>query len=437
MNYRDYLRCGRPYKAKPYFQIKSPNSIENEYEDNRMILAKDQYYDLNSIYTKINNNVLVVGPSGSGKTRSVVIPNILQAVGSYIISDPKGNLYDKYNEYLKEKGYRVLRLDFINPEKSIHYNPFNYIHNTRDIIKYSNMLLFSDKNKVNSTEPYWDLAAKELLTSLLSYLIEFTPENYHTIENVLRLAMNCKISENGRKSVTEQLMAIAEQKNPNSFAVRKFNQVMVGATKTIQSILVTLTMRLGNLDFPELNDMMLYDEVDITSIGTTKTALFVVISDTDRSMDNIANLFFTQAMNELCYFADNYCENNALPIHTRFIMDDFATNVQIFDFPRMISSYRSRNISSMLMIQTESQLEQLYGYDKNTIIGNCDTYLYLGGNDLETAEHISKRTNLPLKKILYMPIGTNWIFRRGEEPFNGINFELEDYEQIKGNENEL
>lgn len=173
--------------------------------------------------------------------------------------------------------------------------------------------------------------------------------------------------------------------------------------------------------------MTAFDDIDIGSIGRRKRAVFVVVSDTDRSLDSLVNLFFTQAMNELCYEADKKCRNYTLPVPVRFIMDDFATNCKIDDFPRMISSIRSRGISTMLMIQSEGQLAEGYGHDKQTIIGNCDSYVYLGSNDVETAESVAKRCDMPLKKILDMPVGTNWIFRRGSSPINGHSMRLESY----------
>ena len=200
----------------------------------------------------------------------------------------------------------------------------------------------------------------------------------------------------------------------------------------MKSIMIAVYAKLGKYDSPDLNEMMKADDVDLESIGKKKTALFVVVSDTDRSLDGLVNIFFTQAMNVLCNYADRECEDNQLPVPVRFIMDDFATNCAIVDFQRMIASIRSRGISVMLMIQAEAQLSAMYGHDAKTIIGNCDTYVYLGGNDVETAESIAKRCNVLPEKILYMPVGTNWIFRRGQRPINGKNFVLEDYEKIFG-----
>lgn len=179
-----------------------------------------------------------------------------------------------------------------------------------------------------------------------------------------------------------------------------------------------------------MNSMTANDTIDITSIGKEKTAVFVVVSDTDRSLDGLVNMFFTQAMNELCRYADKECDNNELPVNVRFILDDFATNCKINEFPRMIASIRSRGISTMLMIQSESQLMQGYAEDGKTIIANCDTYVYMGGNDVSTAQAVAERMDVPVKKILNMPVGTHWIFRRGEEAKNGVNFDLKVFEAM-------
>ncbi len=207
---------------------------------------------------------------------------------------------------------------------------------------------------------------------------------------------------------------------------------MAAANRTLRSIVITLNSKLASYDTPELRKMMAFDDIDISSFGYKKTALFVIVSDTDRSLDGLANLFFTQSINEMCYVADKKCTDNRLKIPVRFILDDFATNCRIGDFPRMIASIRSRGISTMLMIQSEGQLKKGYGEDYMTIIANCDTYLYLGGNDIETAKVIAERCDVPLKKILNMPVGTNWLFRRGQAPVNGTNYKVDAMLRSKG-----
>lgn len=400
----------------------------NNISENMLILAEEQYYSLDCHKTQLNNNVLVVGTSGAGKTRSVVVPNLLMASGSYIVSDPKGNLYKRYKGYLESQGYVVKKLDFTNPEDSVRYNFFEYIRTTQDIVKMSHMLTYQQEG-TGTKDPFWDEAAKLLLQAAIALFKERGRKIDQNLSNLLKLIGYCQVQEDAAnsKNPCDILFDEHAQKNSDSYAVRQYNKFRVAASRTLKSILITVNARLGTYDTPELQKMTARDDINISSIGRKKTALFVVVSDTDRSLDGLVNIFFTQAMNELTRYADKECENECLPVPVRFILDDFATNCCIEEFPRMISSIRSRGISAMLMIQAESQLSRYYGHDAKTIISNCDTYIYMGGNDTETAQEVAKRCDLPLKRILYMPVGSNWIFRRGQAPINGKNFMLEPF----------
>lgn len=407
--------------------------MTKEYANNRntMILAQDQYFDLDCYKTQLNNNVLVVGAAGSGKTRSIVSPNILQATDSYVITDPKGSLHKKYGKYLRNQGYTVRVLDFIHPENGTYYNFFHYIRDTQDIVKLARMLMDCNKREDYRTmDTFWEESGTLLLTALIGYLWSWRPPHEQTLESLFKLIAACNIDENSAlaKTPLDHIFDEIEAFDPNAYEVKQYKKFRIAAGRTLRSILVTLTARLGVFDFPELNKMTSHDCIALDTIGNKKTAIFVIISDKDRSMDGLANMFYSQAMDELCRVADER-EDGRLPVPVRFILDDFATNCKITDFPRMIASIRSRGISTMLMIQAESQLEQCYGHDGRTIIGNCDTYVYLGGNDLETAKSVAMRCDLPVKKILYMPVGTNWIFRRGQMPINGVNFKLEPFEK--------
>lgn len=392
---------------------------------NKLIIADGCAYNMDCYQTKLNNNVLVVGTSGSGKTRSIVTPNLLQATGSYIVSDPKGNLYDKYGDYLREKGYRVVKLDLVNPDKSAHYNFMCYIHNEQDIVKVVDSMI-SLNGKVDLYDDFWDKAARLLLQSIFAYMWEFRSDEEQTIGNALRLLDACKIDEHSPDTKTK-LDFLMEAIPGDSYAARQYKRFRIAAGKTLKSILIAVYAELAAYDSREFRKMTAFDELDIASFGERKTAVFVIVSDTDRCMDAFANIFFTQALNVLCMHADNECEDNRLPVDVRFILDDFATNCVIKEFPRMIASIRSRGISAMLMIQAESQLTATYGENGRTIIGNCDTYVYLGGNDYYTADQVARRLNVPVANVLYMPVGECVVFRRGQHPHTGRTFPLEDY----------
>ena len=397
-------------------------------EQNTLILGQNQFYSLNCYETQLNNNVLVVGTSGSGKTRSIVTPNLLQATGSYVVSDPKGNLYRKYKAYLKKQGYIVKKLDFTDPEHSAHYNFFHYIHSTQDIVKIAHMLIYQRKEGGHS-DPFWDEAGQLLLQAIIAYLREEWGPGEQNLHRMMEIISLCQAEGDldNHKTILDRLMEEVGKQNKDSYAFSTYTKFRVAASKTLRSILITVNSRLGAFDTPELNTMTATDDIRIAALGQKKTALFVVVSDTDRSLDGLANIFFTQAMNELCRYADKHCKDNCLPVPVRFILDDFATNCKIDEFPRMISSIRSRGISTMLMIQAESQLTEQYGYDGKTIIGNCDTYVYLGSNDVDTAKAVAERCDVSVKKVLNMPVGTNWVFRRGQAPVHGKNFVLEPF----------
>lgn len=411
--------------------INTKNTFDmNEIAEGALIVANGCYYDMDCYKTKRNNNVLVVGTSGAGKTRSIVTPNLLQATGSYIVSDPKGNLYEKYGEYLRVKGYKIVHLDFTNPADSAHYNPLYYMRTSQDAMKLAHSIMHADKR---DTDPIWNNMAQVQVQACLAFLLECAPVEERTIENLVELLDGTNLDGDAErtKGETDRAFASLRKVNPKSYAVRQYDKFRVAADKTYRSIQSVTNSRIGQISTPEIFEMTSSNDIEFSKIGTEKTAVFVICSDTDRSVDFLVNLFYTQAMAELCRFADKECEGNALPVPVRFIMDDFATNCKIDDFPRMIASIRSRNISTMLMIQAESQLTECFDHDGRTIIGNCDTYVYLGGNDVDTAQAVAGRADVPLKKILNMPVGTNWVFRRGELPVNSTNFDIESYLERK------
>ena len=392
---------------------------------NRMVLGDGNYFSLDCYETQLNNNVLVVGGSGCGKTRSVVAPNLLQAAGSYIISDPKGVLYRQYGKILERRGYKVRKLDFVHPEESCGYNFFRYIRTEQDILKTAHMLVYGEDRSNVRADPYWEQSAEVAVSAVISLLMEQDrdEQNLGRLLDVTSKLYMAESNEDGKHRLDRLFLTAG------GFTKRQYRKFRVAPARTRNCTLATVLNKVGPFDTNELRKMMSRDETHIGSIGNEKTALFVIVSDTDRSMDRIANLFFTQAMNELCRIADLREGSYRLPVDVRFILDDFATNVVVQDFPRMISSIRSRGISVMLMIQAESQLMNAYGKDGSTIIANCDSYLYMGGNDVETAEQVARRCGLPLEKILYMPVGSSWLFRRGQSPVPCRNICLEEYER--------
>lgn len=399
-----------------------------------MILPNGQLYCMDTMRTRLNNNVIILGTSGSNKTRSTVIPNILSCVGSYIVTDPKGNLYDRYGAYMREQGYQVRHLDLIHPERSDHYNPLRYIHSTNDILKLSNQIVYAGPSMARSNDPFWERASEMLLSAMIGYILEGGKEVTPNLHGVIRMLSNIdtdKLSSGRECELDRMFRRLREQRaeagEEESWAYQQYQKFRNTPPKTYDCVIITLQAILGGLDTKEIREMMREDVFDLPSIGSEKTIVFVEISDTDRSKDTLANIFYSQAMNELCSWADEVCPNSALEIPVRFILDDFGTNCRIDGFQNMISNIRSRNISAMLILQSESQLMAGYGDSAHTIMDNCDTLVYTGGNDVETAAMISKRSDRSLRQILYMPVGTNWLFRRGQQPLFSRTVDLSEY----------
>ena len=274
------------------------------------------------------------------------------------------------------------------------------------------------------------------MAALIAYLIEGEKKEFQTLDQISSLIRIGKRDENSSssKSPLDRLFERHGQNYPKSWACEQYDLVATAPERTYNCVLISLASKCRGFNSRDMKDFLSEDEVNIPSIGQEKTALFVVVSDTDRSKDTLANLFFTQAMNELCRYADEECADNRLPVPVRFFMDDFATNCTIYDFPRMIASIRSREISATLMIQAESQLTAMFGDDGRTIVGNCDTYVYLGGNDVETARNISQRYDIGLKKMLELEQGNIYIFRRGEKSLSCTNVDLDEFEKNMGYE---
>lgn len=391
-----------------------------------LVLGANHCYSMNGRKTHINNNVLVVGRSGSGKSRYLVKPNLLQLNGSYVVSDPKGQLYREFKDFFEANGYEVLHIDFIHPEKSTQYNPIAKIRNTQDIKKIAHALIYSNEGKM--PDPFWEANALLLLSALIGYLYE-TPTISKKNKNIIKLQELASFCNRDSQTILpgerhlSKMSVLMEKHNEQmkklgkkSWAYIQYQKVNSNPDRTFQCILTTLYTKLLIFDSEEVQTMVSKDAFDFESLGKKPTAIFVEVSDNDRSMDSLSNLFFSQLMNVLCSYADEKCENGELHIPVQFILDDFATNVKIIGFENMISNIRSRNISTMLMIQDLSQLEASYGKASQTIVSNCASCLYLGGSNYETSSEYAKRANKPIHEILNMPIDTCWLFRIGQKP---------------------
>lgn len=396
-------------------QKMNADEVRSEFNASELIIAKNCRYSLNDRATRLNNNVLVIGGSGTGKTQTIVSPNLGQAVGSYIVFDPKGQLYGKYGSYLRERGYRIGLLDFTGRKRSMRYNPLAVVNSPREIMAFTEIIVQEKAAHGSKADPFWDKITKSFLNALVGYLCE-TDALPKTLESILKLMRDGERENTDSKcSVLFDRFTILKEDDPESWACTQFNNVNVCPNSTYDCVRATLASKFANLDTPEIRAMTACSDIDFKQIGSRKTAVFVTVSDTDRSMDELANMFITQAMQQLCGYADSF-KDGRLPVPVRFILDDFATNCRIAEFPRIISAIRSRSVSAMIMIQSEAQLTKYYDSDDKTVISNCDTYVYLGGNDVATARSVSERSNRPLDKILSMPIGTCWVFRRGEFP---------------------
>lgn len=400
-----------------------------------MILPNGEVVSMDGIKTKVNNNVIAMATSGGGKTRSIVTPNLLAGVGSYIVSDPKGNLMNKYGDYMRHLGYEIINFDFIHPEKSDGYNPLCYVKTPDEIMKLAHYLTYAGKPLDTRADPFWDKVGELLLSAVIAFMVEAEyPVEKLTFSEIGRL-LTCidadKITE-GEKCEFDYKMDSLKNRysilyNREPWCYRQFLKFRMTPVRTMFTVLVTIQSNIGALDTPEIGEMMKKPSVDFCRIGRKKTAVFIGVSDTDRSRDILVNTFYSQAMNKLCSFADEECKDSRLPVPVRFMLDDFGTNCRIDGFENMISNIRSRNISATIVIQSESQLEKGYGRSAHTIIDNCDTLIYMGGNDVETAETIAKRANKPLTDILDMPVGSNWLFRRGEKPIHSRSVDLDEY----------
>ena len=339
-----------------------------------------------------NKNILVIGGSGSGKTRFFCKPSLLQAHSSYVCTDPKGTLLPEIGAFLERKKYRIKCLNLINFRKSMKYNPLAYIRSEKDILKLVNALIMNTKGEgEKSSEDFWVKAERLYYSALIGYIWYETTEeekNFITLLDLIN-ASEAREDDETYQSPVDLLFSQLEEREPDHFAVKQYRKFKMAAGKTLKSILISCGARLAPFDIKELRDLMEYDELELDTLGDQKTALFVILSDTDSTFNFVAALMYSQLFNLLCDKADDFY-GGRLPVHVRLILDEFANIGQIPNFDKLIATIRSREISASIILQSQSQLKTIYKDAADTIVGNCDSTLFLGGKEKSTLKEISE-----------------------------------------------
>ncbi len=380
-------RWGNAEDIKPY--------IDPVFENN-VLLTQTERLTMNSRpkepkYAR-NKNVVVIGGSGSGKTRFFVKPNLMQQHSSYVCTDPKGTLILECGKMLQRGGYLIKTLNLINFRKSMHYNPFAYLHSEKDILKLVNTLIANTKGDgEKSGEDFWVKSERLLYSALIGYIHYEAPaeeKNFSTLLEMIN-ASEAREDDPEFQSPVDLMYERMEEKDPEHFAVRQYKKFLLSAGKTRSSILISCGARLAPFDIKELRDLMEYDDLQLDTLGDRKTALFIIISDTDDTFNFVAAILYTQLFNLLCDKADDEY-GGKLPVHVRCLLDEFANIGQIPRFEKLIATIRSREISASIILQSQSQLKAIYRDSADTIIGNCDTTLFLGGKEQSTLKEISE-----------------------------------------------
>lgn len=339
-----------------------------------------------------NKNVLVIGGSGSGKTRFFIKPNLMQMHSSYVVTDPKGTVLIECGKLLQKGGYIIKTFNTINFKKSMKYNPFEYIRSEKDILKLVNTLIANTKGEgEKSSEDFWVKAERLYYCALIGYIWYEAPDEEKNIITLLDMinASEAKEDDENYKSPVDLLFDRLEEKEPEHFAVKQYKKYKMAAGKTAKSILISCGARLAPFDIKELRDLMEYDELELDTLGDEKTALFVIISDTDDTFNFVVAIMYSQLFNLLCDKADNEY-GGRLPVHVRCLLDEFSNIGQIPKFEKLIATIRSREISACIILQAQSQLKAIYKDNADTIIGNCDTTLFLGGKEKSTLKELSE-----------------------------------------------
>jgi len=376
-----------------------------------------------------NKNVLVVGGSGSGKTRFWLKPNLLQCHSSYVVTDPKGSIVVECGNALLKNGYKVRILNTINFKKSMHYNPFSYVHSEKDILKLVTTLMTNTKGEGSGGDPFWEKSERLLLTALIAYLHYEAPVEEQNFATLLEMLNTMQVLEDDEEyqNPVDLLFEELAKKKPNSFAGRQYKLYKLAAGKTAKSILISCGARLAPFDIQELRDLTMYDELALDTLGDKKTALFLIMSDTDSTFNFLISMVYTQLFNLLCDKADDVY-GGKLPIHVRCLIDECANIGQIPNLEKLVATIRSREISACLVLQARSQLKAIYKDNADTIIGNMDSQIFLGGSEPTTLKDLSEM----LGKETIDAFNTS--DTRGNSPSYGTTFQKMGHELLSRDE---
>ena len=376
-----------------------------------------------------NKNVLVVGGSGSGKTRFWLKPNLLQCHSSYVVTDPKGTIVLECGKAMLKNGYKVRILNTINFKKSMHYNPFAYVHSEKDILKLVTTLMTNTKGEGSGGDPFWEKSERLLLTALIAYLHYEAPVEEQNFATLLEMLNTMQVLEDDEEyqNPVDLLFEELGKKKPNSFAVRQYKLYKLAAGKTAKSILISCGARLAPFDIQELRDLTMYDELQLDTLGDKKTALFLIMSDTDSTFNFLISMVYTQLFNLLCDKADDVY-GGKLPIHVRCLIDECANIGQIPNLEKLVATIRSREISACLVLQARSQLKAIYKDNADTIVGNMDSQIFLGGSEPTTLKDLSEM----LGKETIDAFNTS--DTRGNSPSYGTTFQKMGHELLSRDE---
>ena len=376
-----------------------------------------------------NKNVLVVGGSGSGKTRFWLKPNLLQCHSSYVVTDPKGTIVLECGQAMLKNGYKVKVLNTINFKKSMHYNPFSYVHSEKDILKLVTTLMTNTKGEGSGGDPFWEKSERLLLTALIAYLHYEAPVEEQNFATLLEMLNTMQVLEDDEEyqNPVDLLFEELAKKKPNSFAGRQYKLYKLAAGKTAKSILISCGARLAPFDIQELRDLTMYDELQLDTLGDKKTALFLIMSDTDTTFNFLISMVYTQLFNLLCDKADDVY-GGKLPIHVRCLIDECANIGQIPNLEKLVATIRSREISACLVLQARSQLKAIYKDNADTIVGNMDSQIFLGGSEPTTLKDLSEM----LGKETIDAFNTS--DTRGNSPSYGTTFQKMGHELLSRDE---